>query len=335
MAESLDDANTKSPPPLVSFLLMAYNQARSIESAIAGALQQTYTPLEIVLSDDASSDETFSLMQEMAAAYRGPHRIVLNRNPTNLGVGAHFNQLVSLSSGELMFVAAGDDISLPDRCRLAVESWRARDCQADLIATALIDMDEAGQDHGRINPDQLGPYRNAADWFAKPPYVVGAAHAWSRRLFDRFGPLPDDLVAEDQVMVFRAIMSGGAITLNHALVRYRRGGLSSRQSGATAADVARRLQRHSRHAQAELLQLLADARVAQQIDAVKGPLESRLARERFIREIFACENRFDQFKLALFAKRVSVPNRLRIFVYAAIPGLLAPFFFAKRQIRGR
>ena len=41
-------------------------------------------PLEIILSDDASADRTFAIMQEKAAAYYGPHRLMLNRNPTNL-----------------------------------------------------------------------------------------------------------------------------------------------------------------------------------------------------------------------------------------------------------
>ena len=52
-------------------------------------------------------------MQAAVAGYRGPHRIVLNRNPANLGIGAHLSQLVAMSRGELLFVAAGDDVSLP------------------------------------------------------------------------------------------------------------------------------------------------------------------------------------------------------------------------------
>ncbi len=45
--------------PLVSMLLIAYQQADIIGAAIAGALAQTYSPLEIVISDDASGDGTW------------------------------------------------------------------------------------------------------------------------------------------------------------------------------------------------------------------------------------------------------------------------------------
>ena len=86
--------------PLVSMLLIAYRQPDTIARAIRAALAQTYSPLEIIASDDASDDATFEAMQAALAGYQGPHRIVLNRNSTNLGIGAHLSHLVGMSSGE-------------------------------------------------------------------------------------------------------------------------------------------------------------------------------------------------------------------------------------------
>src|SRR3954454_22389417 len=102
--------------PLVTFMLIAHNQEASIGEAIAGALAQTYQPLEIFISDDASSDGTHASMLAAVAGYDGPHRVVINRNDTNLGIGAHLSLIVERSQGELLFVAGGDDVSLPDRC---------------------------------------------------------------------------------------------------------------------------------------------------------------------------------------------------------------------------
>ena len=53
---------SQSSRPLITFALMAYNQEQLIEEAVAGALAQTYSPLEIILSDDCSTDRTFSIM---------------------------------------------------------------------------------------------------------------------------------------------------------------------------------------------------------------------------------------------------------------------------------
>ena len=63
--------------PLVTFALFAYNQEKYIREAVEGTFSQTYEPLEIILSDDCSSDRTFEIMEEMAATYDGPHATLL------------------------------------------------------------------------------------------------------------------------------------------------------------------------------------------------------------------------------------------------------------------
>ena len=59
-------AGSSPSPPLVTFALFAYNQEAFIREAVASALSQTYEPLEIILSDDCSTDRTFAIMQELA-----------------------------------------------------------------------------------------------------------------------------------------------------------------------------------------------------------------------------------------------------------------------------
>ena len=78
-----EQANHPSDRPLITFALFAYNQERFIREAVAGAFSQTYSPLEIILSDDCSSDRTFEIIQEMTAGYEGPHKVILNRNEKN------------------------------------------------------------------------------------------------------------------------------------------------------------------------------------------------------------------------------------------------------------
>lgn len=319
--------------PLASLLLIAYQQEKTVADAVAGALSQTYSPLEIILSDDASGDGSFAAMQAAVAGYSGPHRIVLNRNPQNLGIGAHLSYLVGLSKGEMLFVAAGDDVSLPQRCETVMAAWRASDRRLDLIATALIDVDEAGKPGAVITPSDLATYHNAADWLVRPPFVVGAAQAWTRRVFERFGPLPKGVVAEDLVMVLRAVMSGGAVTLAEPLVRYRRGGLSFRRRAQTASDVVKALLKNNRSSLVELPLLLDDARKAGQLAAVEPALRARLARELFVRDLFAASSLPARCRAVLQARNVPFALRLRLFIYAACPALLAPFFWLKRSVR--
>ncbi len=317
--------------PLVTMLVLAYQQVGTIAEAIRGALAQTHSPLEIIISDDASTDDTWVAVERAVAGYDGPHRLVLNRNPTNLGIGAHIDKMVALSHGELLFIAAGDDISLPRRCARVVDAWLAADRRPDLISSNLIDLDEQGRPHATITPTDLSTYRDAADWLARPPHVIGAAQAWTRRVFDRFGPLPAGTVAEDRLMVFRAIVSGGAITLPEPLVQYRRGGTSRRRRALHAQDVTRRLLKNNRHALAELPQLLADATRAGQLEAVEDALSLQLERELFVRDLFGAATFGTRWQAVVAAPRVLLMLRLRLLVYAACPVLLAPFFALKRR----
>jgi glycosyltransferase involved in cell wall biosynthesis len=316
--------------PLVSILLIAYHQAGTVGEAIEGALAQTYSPLEIFLSDDASDDDTWAQIQAAVAGYQGPHTVRLNRNPVNLGIGAHLSRLVQMSAGELLFVAAGDDVSLPQRCETVVAAWLASDCKLDLIASALVDIDDSGALQGEIMPSPLQDWRTLEDWAAQPPHVVGAAQAWTRRVFDRFGPLPPGTVAEDLIMVFRAIASGGALTLREPLVRYRRGGISRRVRNMHAHDVVNRLLKNNRHALVETEQLLRDATLVGASVAVCNQLDAKLARERFVAELFAQRSLVGRVRSALRARMVPRAARLRLWLYASAPWVFAPFFALRR-----
>ena len=85
--------------PRITLVVFAYNQSAMIDAAIDSALAQVGEPIEILLSDDASPDDTFARMQAKAAAYRGPHQVRVRRNPTNLGINGHFNAVVEAAQG--------------------------------------------------------------------------------------------------------------------------------------------------------------------------------------------------------------------------------------------
>lgn len=116
--------------PLVTFALFAYNQEKYIREAVEGAFAQTYEPLEIILSDDCSSDKTYEIMQEMAGAYEGPHEVRLRQSEVNNGILAHFFNVVSESQGTHLVVAAGDDISYPERTLKSIEEMARKNLDA-------------------------------------------------------------------------------------------------------------------------------------------------------------------------------------------------------------
>lgn len=321
---SLDDR------PLLSLILITYRQEETITAAVRGALAQTYSPLEIVISDDASPDRTFERIQQAVAGYDGPHKIIVHRNAQNLGIGANISQAVLQSHGELVVIAAGDDVSVPHRCERMAQTWIASGKTLDLIASHLVDLDAAGNIHEQIAPTDLGTYRSAQDWLDRPPHVIGAAQAWTRRLFDHFGPLPAGVVAEDLIMVFRAICAGGCATVAEPLVQYRRGGLSGRVRALRAEDTIRRLVANNRHALVEVPLMRTDAILAGCEPVMKTWLDREQALVEFIRDVFDAPSLGRRIAVTLKAHQVPVSRRLRMLTYAGWPWLLAPLFALKR-----
>ena len=210
-----------SGPP-VTFVLFTYNQERFVREAVRAALAQTYSPLEILISDDASQDKTFDIVQDEVYDYDGPHRVVLNRNERNLGIGGHINRVMEITGGRLIVAAAGDDISLPERTEKLVRAWLRGGVFSVYSNYAIVD--EKGVDTGEIEGDIASEAtRSWQDRVGSGVLRgVGCAHAWDRTLFDVFGPLPESLVQEDIAIPFRAALLGEVSYIDERLAKYRR-----------------------------------------------------------------------------------------------------------------
>jgi glycosyltransferase involved in cell wall biosynthesis len=220
------EATTK---PLLTFALAALNQERFIREAVEAAFAQTYSPLEIILSDDCSEDRTFELMCEMAKAYRGPHRIVLNRNPARRCIGGHINRIMEVSQGELILAAAGDDVSLPQRAQVTYEAWESSGRKATSIHSKIFQIDENGNSIDEVFKTECADGARLVEQKVQPmqyvqtlqPLIFGCAHAFSRRLYNVFGNLPDEVIHEDNALGFRSVLAGQLLLINEPLVKYR------------------------------------------------------------------------------------------------------------------
>ncbi len=273
--------------PLVTCLLTSFNHQLFIADAVRSILNQDYPHLEIIISDDASKDQTYSIACDVVSNHGLIRSIQVRKNENNLGVCAHLNQLIQTASGELIVVAAGDDISAPDRVRKIVEYWLTHNKKPLLMASHLMDMDESGAIFDPIKVQDLSEWKSMDDWMRSRPSVIGAAHAWSKELFEQFGGFPDAAIFEDQVAVFRAILLGRAHTIPEPLVLYRRGGVSSTLHQKNKSDAELRKQwRKIKDAFAVHAQFVEDAKVVGRGDELAQFFFKYMSREKFMLDIY-------------------------------------------------
>lgn len=218
--DQMPDKETRRP--LVTFALFAYNQEKFIREAVEGAFAQTYEPLEIVLSDDCSSDRTYEIMQEMAASYYGPHKVELRKNKKNLGLTEHVNHIVKNAKGEFIAFAAGDDISLSHRVEHTITQF-LRNPGTSFCECAYFPMDESGQLHRNVKSvfpnDRLMRLEELINGNLKG--LTGAARTYSKAAIDMFPPLGARCPTEDSPFVLRCLMSAPAVYTSHPAVKRR------------------------------------------------------------------------------------------------------------------
>lgn len=206
--------------PLVTFALMTYNQEQMIEGAVEGALAQTYSPLEILISDDCSTDRTFDRAAAMVEGYGGPHQIRLNRNPCNLGLIGHINALFEMARGEIFVLAAGDDISLAARVERIVEVFE-RDPAVMMVHSDVVKLNREGRELGGWRPPIAGKADDLLAVAGGFGIHIGATGAYRMAVFERFGPLVERQAYENLVLGFRARLLGKLAYIESPLVRYR------------------------------------------------------------------------------------------------------------------
>jgi glycosyltransferase involved in cell wall biosynthesis len=95
------------PPPLVSIIIPVYNREKIIEETVYSALNQTYGNLEIIISDNCSTDRTWKILQNLAAK---DDRIKLLRNSDNLGPVKNWKVSLDAAEGEYCKILWSDDL---------------------------------------------------------------------------------------------------------------------------------------------------------------------------------------------------------------------------------
>ena len=208
--------------PRCSLIILAYNQQQFIHEAVKAALAQTGEPIEIIISDDASSDNTYAVIEQAIAGYTGPSKILTNRNTKNMGIIAHTNKIIEVAKGEVLIPSYGDDISLPNRSSRIVAEFDKHNPL--LIHSHAIPIDEKGKKvKSKYNDAIFFKTINPLDISTSLSHYLGASGAWHRKLFSKHGPIRSELVYDDHILGFRAALEKKVHFINEPLLYYREG----------------------------------------------------------------------------------------------------------------
>lgn len=213
-----------SAVPLVSIVICTYNQQNFIRETLDSALAQTYPNIEIIVSDDGSSDETPNILREYAS--RCPDKIKPVFSPVNTGIPSNINRAMAQRVGEYVAWLDGDDLMMPTKIEKQVDVLLAHPEATGCYHDASIFDSNNGQDIGLMSELYNGTRElkqgRLKDWLIPRYYVLPSSimavsvacplHGYDERL----------KYFSEHVFFAEVFLQGTLLALNDTLVRYRR-----------------------------------------------------------------------------------------------------------------
>lgn len=139
--------------PQISVMMPVYNGAEWLDDSIPSVLSQTFRDFEFLIIDDASTDNSFALMQKYAKL---DDRISVFQNSQNIGQGCSLNFLMTKAIGEYFCFIGQDDLyktTYLEKMLYGVKKW---DCDFAVCSSSIF-KDQSGmpelQDNGNLLPN--------------------------------------------------------------------------------------------------------------------------------------------------------------------------------------
>lgn len=218
---------SKPTSKTVSVVLATHNGARHIEEQIRSIAAQTLAPSELIVSDDASSDNTIQIVQDIVSDAGLTNKTRVIRNRKALGFRDNFLRACLLAQGDFIAFCDQDDVWRPTKLERCSEYFEDKRVSLIVHAAELIDDDS----------NHIGMFRQGIrDTTIKSPLSYdpwdtfwGFSIVFRRKLIElidineRFIDyiVPSEKIAHDRWVTLLGQMVGATAEISEPLVNYR------------------------------------------------------------------------------------------------------------------
>jgi glycosyltransferase involved in cell wall biosynthesis len=192
--------------PLVSAMVLCYNQARFVVECLEGVKAQNYPNLELIVNDDASKDNSVAVIHDWLAKNSIPHHFL--KNKTNQGICRSVNNILRQARGKYTSGIAADDVWLPGKLRTQVELMERLPAKVGVVYSDALQMNESGRllperfidSHRRFETMPAGNIHNIL-WEGN--FIPAMTTLIRRDCFEKVGMYDETLFYEDWDMFLR------------------------------------------------------------------------------------------------------------------------------------
>ena len=209
---------------LVSVGIPTFNRSAKLARAAESVLRQTHTDIELVISDNASSDATEAVCAELCE--RDP-RVRYLRAPVNRGPTANFNVLYAAVTGEFAMMLSDDDWLEPNYVERCLEALRAERSHSLVCGRArYFDGERPARLGTLITLESPAPSARVLDYL-RGVDENGLFYGLARRETLRAAAPLRNVLGNDWLVVAGMLMAGTAVTIESTAINRERGGTSA------------------------------------------------------------------------------------------------------------
>lgn len=206
--------SSHAPVEAVSVAMATYNGARFVEAQLRSILADLQPQDEVVVVDDASTDDTVARIQALGEA-----RVRLLRQPHNRGVRASFDRALRACRHPVIFLSDQDDLWLAGKRSALVA---AIDQGAVLALSDACVIDAEGRVVEASFMARRGGFKGSALATLVKNRYLGCTMALRRELLDDVLPIPSNVPQHDMWIGLLAVLRGRIAYIDRPLIHYRR-----------------------------------------------------------------------------------------------------------------
>jgi glycosyltransferase involved in cell wall biosynthesis len=197
---------TETANPLVSTIVLSYNQCRFALETLEAVKAQTYKHTQLIIVDDCSADDSVAIIEQWLR--KNNIHCTFIRHHKNQGICKSLNDALAVSTGKYISGVACDDVWLPDKIALQVEIMEAQPDHVGVLYSEAFQMDE----NGHSLPDMIiaancklpeMPQGQVLDTLLHGNFIPGLTTLIRRSCYDKVGLYDEDLPWEDWDMWMR------------------------------------------------------------------------------------------------------------------------------------
>lgn len=207
--------------PLVSVICLCYNHEKFVEQAILSALNQTYSNVEVIVVNDASTDNSVDIVQRLLAAH--PQVAFINLE-SNVGNCKAFNIGFAQSKGEYIIDFAADDVLLENRIQEGVDALQSAGGEYGVQFSDAILIDEEGNEiglHSEKYPHSSIPSGDIYLQLIQRYFICAPSMLIKREVLTHLNGYDETLAYEDFDFWIRSARAYKYLYLPNALVKRR------------------------------------------------------------------------------------------------------------------